>query len=87
MEKFFLGDFNKGYRTLTVDKATYDLLEKICKWERRKKIDQLRLLIEKSYSNVSSDAEKNVSTFLNSHQAYADFCNTKIQEIVNNGRE
>ena len=87
MEKFFMGDFNKGYRTLTVDKATYDLLEEICKCKRRKKIDQLRLLIEKCYKKVSSDAEKNVSTFLNPHQSYADFCNMQIQEIVNNGSE
>ena len=87
MEKFFMGDFNKGYRTLTVDKATYDLLEEICKWERRKKIDQLRLLIEKSHTKVSSDTEKNVSTFLNPHREYADFCNMQIQKIVNNSSE
>ena len=82
-----MGDFNKGYRTLTVDKATYDLLEEICQWERRKKIDQLRLLIEKSYTKVFSNAEKNVSTFLKPHQSYADFCNTQLQKIVNNGSE
>ena len=35
-----MGDFNKGYRTLTVDKATYDLLEAICKKERRKKKEE-----------------------------------------------
>ena len=87
MEKFFMGDFNKGYRTLTVDKATYDLLEEICKWERRKKIDQLRLLIEKSYTKVLSNAEKNVSTFLKPLQSHADFCNTQLQKIVNNGSE
>ena len=47
-----MGDFNKGYRTLTVDKATYDLLEAICKKERRKKIDQMRLLIEDRHEKV-----------------------------------
>ena len=47
-----MGYFNIGYRTLTVDKATYDLLEAICKKERRKKIDQMRLLIEDSHEKV-----------------------------------
>jgi hypothetical protein len=40
-----MGDYNKGYRTLTVDLKTYELLEEICSIERRKKIDQIRLMV------------------------------------------
>ena len=41
-----MGDYNKGYRTLTVDLKTYELLEELCSIERRKKIDQIRLMVE-----------------------------------------
>ena len=29
-----MGDYNKGYRTLTVDLKTYELLEEICSIDR-----------------------------------------------------
>jgi hypothetical protein len=45
-----MGDYNKGYRTLTVDLKTYELLEEICSIERRKKIDQIRLMVETNQS-------------------------------------
>ena len=36
-----MGDYNKGYRTLTVDLKTYELLEELCSIERRKKRGKL----------------------------------------------
>jgi|TARA_R100000734_G_C3253122_1_gene54029 hypothetical protein len=52
-----MGDYNKGYRTLTVDLKTYEMLEEICASERRKKIDQVRLMIEINHKQVMSKKE------------------------------
>jgi|TARA_R100000654_G_scaffold39501_1_gene65331 hypothetical protein len=51
-----MGDYNKGYRTLTVDLETYKMLEEICASERRKKIDQIRLMVEKNHQEVVEPA-------------------------------
>ena len=47
-----MGDYNKGYRTLTVDLKTYELLEELCSIERRKKIDRYRQRSINSLDNV-----------------------------------
>ena len=47
-----MGDYNKGYRTLTVDLDTYKMLEEICASERRKKIDQIRPMVENNHKEV-----------------------------------
>ena len=47
-----MGDYNKGYRTLTVELKTYKMLEEIGASERRKKIDQIRLMIENNNKAV-----------------------------------
>ena len=39
---------NKMRKSLAVDVKTYDLLQEICDMERRSKIDQLKVLIEKN---------------------------------------
>jgi hypothetical protein len=52
-----MGDYNKGYRTLTVDLKTYELLEEICSIERRKKIDQIRLMVETNHKKVIQQQE------------------------------
>ena len=52
-----MGDYNKGYRTLTVDLATYELLQEICSLERRKKIDQIRLMVETNHKKVMQQQE------------------------------
>ena len=52
-----MGDYNKGYRTLTVDLETYKMLEEICTSQRRKKIDEISLMVEKRYKEVVATAE------------------------------
>tara|TARA_B100000780_G_C20723490_1_gene287551 strand:- start:248 stop:406 length:159 start_codon:yes stop_codon:yes gene_type:complete len=52
-----MGDYNKGYRTLTVDLETYKMLEEICSQERRKKIDQIRLMVEKNHKLVMENKD------------------------------
>jgi hypothetical protein len=52
-----MGDYNKGYRTLTVDLKTYELLQEICSLERRKKIDQIRLMVETNHKKVMQQQE------------------------------
>ena len=52
-----MGDYNKGYRTLTVDLKTYDMLEEICVSQHRKKIDQIRLMVETNHKKIKSEAE------------------------------
>ena len=52
-----MGDYNKGYRALTVDLETYKMLEEICTSERRKKIDEISLMVEKRHKEVMAVAE------------------------------
>ena len=52
-----MGDYNQGYRTLTVDLKTYELLEELCSIERRKKIDQIRLMVETNHKKVIQQQE------------------------------
>ena len=52
-----MGDYNKGYRTLTVDLKTYEMLEEICSVERRKKIDQIRLFVENCYKQIQQQSK------------------------------
>ena len=47
-----LNDNNKIRKSLAVDVATYDLLQDICGKERRPKIDQLKVLIEKEHDRL-----------------------------------
>ena len=75
-----MGDFKKGYRTLTVDKVTYDFLEEICKTERRKKIDQLRLLIEESHKELFIDIEKKLSS---SSRPYQTSRSLQLEKLKN----
>ena len=42
--------YPKGRKTLAVDVDTYNLLQDICNKQRRSKIDQLKILIEKAHS-------------------------------------
>jgi hypothetical protein len=53
-----MGDYNKGYRTLTVDLRTYEMLEEICSVERRKKIDQIRLFVENCYKQIQQQSKE-----------------------------
>jgi hypothetical protein len=53
-----MGDYNKGYRTLTVDLKTYEMLEEICSVERRKKIDQIRLFVEKCHKQLQQQPQE-----------------------------
>ena len=41
--------YPKGRKTLAVDVDTYNLLQDICNKQRRSKIDQLKILIEKAH--------------------------------------
>ena len=50
-----MGDYNKGYRTLTVDLKTYDMLEEICVSQHRKKIDQIRLMVETNHKKIAQE--------------------------------
>ncbi len=43
----------KGRKSLAVDIDTYKMLEDICRTERRTKIGQLRLLIEREHSKIN----------------------------------
>jgi hypothetical protein len=43
---------NKMRKSLAVDVKTYDLLQEICDMERRSKIDQLKVLIEKEHARL-----------------------------------
>jgi len=52
-----MGGYNKGYRTLTVDLETYKMLEEICNSERRKKIDQIRLMVENNHKEVIKEED------------------------------
>ena len=36
-----MGDYNKGYRTLTVDLETYKMLEEICASEEERRLTKL----------------------------------------------
>jgi hypothetical protein len=45
---------NKMRKSLAVDVKTYDLLQEICDMERRSKIDQLKVLIEKEHARLKS---------------------------------
>tara|TARA_R100001082_G_scaffold1404_3_gene1219 strand:- start:16910 stop:17086 length:177 start_codon:yes stop_codon:yes gene_type:complete len=42
--------YPKGRKTLAVDVDTYNLLQDICNKQRRSKIDQLKILIEKAHN-------------------------------------
>ena len=43
-------------KSLAVDQDTFDLLEAICFSERRSKIDQLKILIEREHKEIFGDA-------------------------------
>ena len=46
---------NKMRKSLAVDVKTYDLLQEICDMERRSKIDQLKVLIEKEHARINQN--------------------------------
>ena len=39
-------------KSLAVDQETYDLLQELCMQERRSKVDQLRMLIEREHARI-----------------------------------
>ena len=45
-------DNTKTRKSLAVDVKTYELLQDICSKERRSKIDQLKVLIEKEHERL-----------------------------------
>ena len=45
--------YPKGRKSLAVDFDTYNLLQDICRIERRSKIDQLRVLIENKHNSLT----------------------------------
>ena len=54
-------DNTKTRKSLAVDVKTYELLQDICSMERRSKIDQLKVLIEKEHKRLNSPGvESNV---------------------------
>ena len=44
---------NKIRKSLAVDLKTYELLQDICAFERRTKIEQLKVLIENDHKRIS----------------------------------
>lgn len=52
--------YPKGRKSLAIDVDTYHMLQTICDTERRTKIDQLKLLIEREYQRI--DQEENQLT-------------------------
>jgi len=54
-------DNTKTRKSLAVDVKTYELLQDICSMERRSKIDQLKVLIEKEHKRLNAPGvESNV---------------------------
>tara|TARA_R110000751_G_scaffold47761_2_gene106777 strand:- start:3891 stop:4109 length:219 start_codon:yes stop_codon:yes gene_type:complete len=60
----FTGDLNmdteattRQRKSLAVDQKTYDMLQEICFEERRTRIEQLKILIEKEHKRIISGAE------------------------------
>lgn len=54
-------DNTKTRKSLAVDLKTYELLQDICSMERRSKIDQLKVLIEKEHDRLNNPgAQSNV---------------------------
>ena len=39
-------------KSLAVDQETYNLLQELCMQERRSKVDQLRMLIEREHARI-----------------------------------
>ena len=50
--------YPKGRKSLAIDVDTYDMLQSICNSERRTKIDQLKLLIEREYQKINEEGKK-----------------------------
>ena len=46
---------NKIRKSLAVDLVTYQLLSEICASERRSKIEQLKVLIEKEHARINQN--------------------------------
>jgi|TARA_R110000796_G_scaffold243424_1_gene365987 hypothetical protein len=51
--------YPKGRKSLAVDVDTYNMLQDICNAERRSKIDQLKVLIEKAHGGLTAQNETN----------------------------
>jgi hypothetical protein len=47
--------YPKGRKSLAIDVDTYEMLQAICNSERRTKIDQLKLLIEREHSKINQE--------------------------------
>ena len=50
--------YPKGRKSLAIDVDTYDMLQSICNSERRTKIDQLKLLIEREYQKINEEGSQ-----------------------------
>ena len=50
---FAMDQDNKIRKSLAVDLKTYQLLSEICASERRSKIEQLKVLIEREHDEIS----------------------------------
>jgi|TARA_R100000541_G_scaffold47280_1_gene54291 hypothetical protein len=50
---FAMDQDNKIRKSLAVDLKTYQLLSEICASERRSKIEQLKVLIEREHAEIS----------------------------------
>ena len=50
--------YPKGRKSLAIDVDTYDMLQAICDSERRTKIDQLKLLIEREYQKINEEGSQ-----------------------------
>jgi len=53
--------YPKGRKSLAVDVDTYQMLQAICNSERRTKIDQLKLLIEREYKKIAVQEESQLT--------------------------
>ena len=48
-------------KSLAVDIPTYDMLQEVCSWEHRSKIDQLKVLIQKEHKRLAAVNEDEVA--------------------------
>jgi|TARA_B110000285_G_scaffold121971_1_gene137914 hypothetical protein len=50
-----MNEDNKIRKSLAVDLKTYELLQEICGSERRSKIEQLKVLIEREHARINQN--------------------------------